>query len=126
VTSVNVRELIPKNVLGSRETARTIASDIAQAVHESHGSFEIDLQGVLGFAPAFFSEILSMIGEASQEQSVPLVKLVIAHPPTELSSKHHAVCRPHGLVISRERARRLADYSDESSVTFRLLVGWMA
>ncbi len=103
MTSVNIRELIPKNVLGSRDTARIIASDIAQAVSEGHGSFEIDLQGVLGFAPAFFSEPLSMIGEASQEHSVPLLKLVIAHPPTGLSYKHHAVCRPHGLAISESK-----------------------
>jgi len=61
---------------------------------------------VLGMAPSFFDELLSVITESADVAAEPLAPIVVSHPPTVLLAKHHLVCKGHGLKVSEDASGR--------------------
>ena len=97
---VKIHTLLPRSVLSSRDSARSIATDVVDAVRRATDGLELDLKDVLGMAPSFFDELLTIIDEASEFLGNPTPRIVLSHTPSPLAEKHHAVCRGHGLSIS--------------------------
>lgn len=111
---IRVHDILPQKVLVSRESARLLEGLLGSvAVNQDVDASQapepltIDFQGVEGVAPSFLDELITMIestlrkGADSEQRS-----LIVAHPPTRLSSKFEAVARGHGLI-----ARALPDGS---------------
>ncbi len=95
---LRIYDLLHKQVLVSRETARTIEPQLVAAIVDGTGELVLDLSDVDGLAPSFFDETLSIIGEALPAASNSRFRLTIINPPTRLSSKFKAVGRVHGLT----------------------------
>ena len=106
MTSLKIQQLLPKKVLTSRDSARSIAPQIADAVRDANGGVEMDLQGVLGMAPSFFDELLSVIEKGARVAGKQPGEIIVSHPPSGLLPKHHLVCKGHGLKVSEDSSGR--------------------
>ena len=106
MTSLKIQELLPKRVLTSRDSARSIAAEVADAVRLGDGGLEVDLQGVLGMAPSFFDELLSVIEKGAHVAGKQPGEIIVSHPPSALLAKHHLVCKGHGLRVSEDASGR--------------------
>ena len=95
---VKIYDLLHKQVLVSRDTARAIQPQLVAALVEGQGELVLDLSDVDGLTPSFFDETLSIIGEALPPGSESRFRLTILNPPTKLSNKFKAVGRVHGLT----------------------------
>jgi|TARA_B100001971_G_scaffold131545_1_gene121464 hypothetical protein len=106
VTVLRIQEKIPKKVLTSRASARSIEEDLSDEVRNANGSVEVDLQGVVGMAPSFFDELLSIIDEGALAAGWSTTEIVVSNPPSELLAKHHLVCKGHGFKVSEDSSGR--------------------
>ena len=102
MTSVRLFDLLQRLVLVTRDSARSIRPDIEAAFRQGGDTLVLDLSGVLGLTPSFFSEILSVIENVGDGQCAGEFRVVIESPPTELSSKFLAVGRAHGLDVRQD------------------------
>jgi hypothetical protein len=68
---------------------------------ESRGEVVLDFSEIDGLTPSFFDEALSVVEECVRETHGNVFRLILATPPTELSSKFVAVGRAHGLAIKK-------------------------
>ncbi len=64
---LRIYDLLHKQVLVSRDTARAIQPQLVAALVEGQGELVLDLSEVDGLTPSFFDETLSIIGEALPE-----------------------------------------------------------
>ena len=96
--AVKIHDLVQKQVLVSRDTARAIQPQLVAAVVDGLGELVLDLSDIDGLTPSFFDETLSIIGEALPAGSESRFRLTIMNPPTRLSNKFKAVGRVHGLT----------------------------
>ena len=92
MTTVNIHALLPKNVLISRSSARSISDAINLELRRANGTYEINFKDIRALAPSFFDELLSVVEDGHEQASKPMGPLTITHPPSELSPKFHAVC----------------------------------
>ena len=106
--SLRVHDILKERILISRESARRLEDAIRAIVADSRPSpdqhMEVsliaDFEGVEGIAPSFMDELLRVIDSLFAgigEQCV--LQLIIAHPPTRLSSKFEAIARSHAMTI---------------------------
>ncbi|MFP6653509.1 MAG: hypothetical protein VCA17_14995 [Dehalococcoidia bacterium] len=92
MTTVNIHALLPKNVLTSRSSARSISDAINLELRRANSTYEINFKDIRALAPSFFDELLSVVEDGHEQASKPMSPLTITHPPSELSPKFHAVC----------------------------------
>ena len=92
MTTVNIDALLPKNVLTSRSSARSISDAINLELRRANDTYEINFKDIRALAPSFFDELLSVVEDGHEQASKPMSPLTITHPPSELSPKFHAVC----------------------------------
>ena len=92
MTTVNIHALLPKNVLTSRSSARSISDAINLELRRANDTYEINFKDIRALAPSFFDELLSVVEDGHEQASKPMSPLTITHPPSELSPKFHAVC----------------------------------
>ena len=92
MTTVNIHALLPKNVLTSRSSARSISDAINLELRHANGTFEINFKDIRALAPFVFDELLFVVEDGHEQASKPMGPLTIMHPPSELSPKFHAVC----------------------------------
>ena len=92
MTTVNIDALLPKNVLTSRSSARSISDAINLELRRANSTYEINFKDIRALAPSFFDELLSVVEDGHEQASKPMSPLTITHPPSELSPKFHAVC----------------------------------
>jgi hypothetical protein len=102
--TLKIFDLIGKRVLVTRDSARSIRRELALALDEGNGEVVLDFAGVDGLTPSFLDETLSVVEECIQNTGQHQLRLIITHPPTQLSSKFAAVGRGHGLVIEESEA----------------------
>ena len=101
VNKIKVFDLVPRHVLVTRESARSLETYLAEALQTSPGEITLDLSEIEGFAPSFLDEVMSILDE-NISLAHPLMKVTLAAPPTRLSSKFVAIARSHGRSASEE------------------------
>ena len=101
MNSVKMYDLLGRQVLASRDSARTIKQQIAEALLSGDGEVPLDFEGVLGLAPAFLDETLHIVKECVAAVGYSRIRVKMIYPPSELSSKYLAVGRAHGLSVSK-------------------------
>lgn len=104
-----IHTVLPDKILVSRESAHLLEDAIRRALSRESGEdatdaieapLVVDFEGVEGIAPSFLDELLSIFESlATQTISGPNPQLIVANPPTRLSSKFEAVARGHAMVI---------------------------
>ncbi len=92
-------ELTGKKVLVTRESARSLASALSDALASADGDVTLDFSGIEGITPSFVDEILSLL-EALEREEHKSVRVVFVNPPTRLSAKFAALASSHGTAIS--------------------------
>lgn len=89
--SIHVFELIPNRMLVTRQSARSIAPALAQAIARGEHKIVLDFAGVDGVTPSFLDEILHMLKDFLEDTPPGELEVLIASPPTRLSTKFAAV-----------------------------------
>ena len=97
--TIKVFDLIPRRVLVTRASARSIERNLAGALTDGQGKFTLDFVGIDGLTPSFLDEILSILDEHTQDTNGRQYTVTMTNPPTELSSKFAAVGRGHAATI---------------------------
>lgn len=98
---LRVYELLGKRVLVTRDSARAIKGQIAEALNDGRGEVLLDFEGVMGITPSFLDETLHIIEECVAAIEGNRLRVKVLAPPTELSSKFLAVGRGHGLGVRK-------------------------
>lgn len=96
MNKIELYKVFNKRVLVTRQSARSIASDIEDALGDG-GKIVLDFTDVAGVTPSFMDETLSVIEERSKAQNGAALSIIIENSPTKLSSKFAAIGRAHGL-----------------------------
>ena len=92
--------MVQNGILVTRTSARSVGEGVAKTLQHDVEPMALDFQGIRGFTPSFFDELLLSIGELARGQGRDL-NLSIDNPPSELLSVHEAIGRAHGLSISK-------------------------
>lgn len=105
--TLRINLLLKDKILVSRESARLLEPALKEMM-DCAGTTDdapalspvVDFEGIEGVAPSFLDELIlifeSLLGAETNggERS-----LIVAHPPTRLSSKFEAVARGHGMSV---------------------------
>lgn len=102
---IKIHEILDDRLLVTRELAHKLRSSFEGATRSS-GQLEIDFEGVKGMTPSFFDELLATAESAVQADKPDGVRLVVHHPPTEISAKFEAVARGHGCSLTADEGDR--------------------
>lgn len=108
--TLHVHTVLPDRILVSRESAHLLDGAIKQMLSETGdqdtagdvaaSAITVDFEGVEGIAPSFLDELLSIIeGLVTERVDGRDGRLIVANPPTRLSSKFQAVARGHAMSI---------------------------
>ena len=97
MNTIELYKIFNKRVLVTRQSARSIASDIENALGGGAGKIVLDFTDVAGVTPSFMDETLSVIEERAKAQNGAALSIIIENSPTKLSSKFAAIGRAHGL-----------------------------
>ena len=95
--------MVQNGILVTRTSARSVGEGVASMLKHDAETIELDFQGIRGFTPSFFDELLHSMGDLARSEGRDL-DLRIVNPPSELSSIHEAIGRAHGLVISESES----------------------
>lgn len=96
MNTIELYKIFNKRVLVTRQSARSIASDIEDALGDG-GKIVLDFTDVAGVTPSFMDETLSVIEERSKAQNRADLSIIVENSPTKLSSKFAAIGRAHRL-----------------------------
>lgn len=99
---VLVKEVIHDRILVSRESAHLLEQHISKALAAAGtlAQITVDFQGIDGMAPSFLDELLSIFASMTTEATDKgQMAVVIANPPSRLSSKFEAVARGRSVAI---------------------------
>ena len=102
-STLQVSDMVQNRILISRRHARSVGKGVANLPQHEAVPIALDFQGIRGFAPSFFDELLHSMGDLARSQGRDL-DLRIDNPPSELSSVHEAIGRAHGLSISESES----------------------
>ena len=103
MTTIRIGDMVQNRVLVTRTSAKHVGTTVADAAMGPIGVLVLDFEGIRGFTPSFFDELLLSMGELARSQGRDL-DLRIDNPPSELSSIHEAIGRAHGLLISESES----------------------
>jgi len=101
-----LQDVLKDKILISRESARQVEDSLRRrlaagaAAGSDTSEVVIDFVGVEGIAPSFLDELVSIF-ESLVAGGDGERRLVLANPPTRLSSKFEAIARGHGMSIRR-------------------------
>ena len=96
---VKVFDILGKPVLTSRQSARRIKPVLSRQPHTDGKSLCLDFSGTHGVSPSFVDEALRVAEEHIGDSGGRNATVIFAHPPTKLSSSHHAIARAHGRAL---------------------------
>jgi hypothetical protein len=106
--TLRIQDVLHDRILISRESARQLAEAMKSALEratppagpEGEMTMIVDFAGIDGVSPSFVDELVSvfesLIGPTHGGHPR---SLVVASPPTRLSSKFEAIARGHGMAI---------------------------
>lgn len=103
---IKIREILHDRLLVTRASAHELRSSFEAAASRSSDQLEIDFEGVAGMTPSFFDELLATAEETVQTHGPSGIRLVLHHPPTDLSAKFEAVAEGHGCSLSEDEQER--------------------
>ena len=95
MNKIELYKIFNKRVLVTRQSARSIAPDIEDAL--GGGKIVLDFTDVAGVTPSFMDETLSVIEERAKAQNGAALSIIVENSPTKLSSKFAAIGRAHRL-----------------------------
>ena len=104
MNTIELYKIFNKRVLVTRQSARSIASDIEDALGGG-GKIVLDFTDVAGVTPSFMDETLSVIEERSKAQNGAALSIIVENSPTKLSSKFAAIGRAHGLDMRESEGK---------------------
>lgn len=107
MTRLLVRDHLTDAILVSRESARLLQTRLEAAIREATAGDQqatadatVDFAGVRGMAPSFVDELVTIFESVLQTVGGRQTgRLIIANPPTRLSSKFEAIARGHQMTI---------------------------
>ena len=99
MSTIRIGDMVQNRILVTRTSARSLGAGVADMLSDDAEPIALDFQGIRGFTPSFFDELLHSMGDFARSQGRDL-ELRIVNPPWELMSIHEAIGRAHGLVIS--------------------------
>lgn len=106
--TLRVQDVLKDKILVSRESARLLEGPLVTAMEDARNSGDalgttpvaVDFVGVEGMAPSFLDELLCVFESVFGTEADPAKRcLVVANPPTRLSSKFEAIARGHGMSV---------------------------
>ena len=88
-----------RRVLSSRDTARSMASEIRNLMPEadSEENLTVDLIDVATVAPGFFDEFLHVVKNNTPADHLSTILFDMVNTPEQQAVRFRAVCRVHGL-----------------------------
>jgi len=108
IPTLLVNEHLSEKILVSRESAQKLLQPLQaliRAVAQSGpntngGAVRVDFTGVAGTSPSFVDELVRVFKNVMCMEGLgDTYELVIANPPSRLSSKFEAIARGHGLSV---------------------------
>lgn len=97
---LKIRDTLTDRILVTRESARLLAKRLPQGMAPLQGepdalepALEVDFQGVEGFAPSFFDELLAVIQQALGSDC----RILLLDPPARFSRRFQLVLGSRGL-----------------------------
>lgn len=111
MSTIRVSQVIPDKILMSRESAHLLEHAMAESLaargagpdSNSAKALTVDFQGIEGVAPSFVDELLTIFETIiGPDATARDCRLVVANPPTRLSSKFEAVARGHSMTVRLE------------------------
>ncbi len=109
MTTLYVCEFLTDPILVTREAARVLEEPLRSAMQEKMengntgdtAAVTIDFKDVAGVAPSFMDELLQIFeSHLDSKNDEPGRSLIIANPPTRISSKFEAIARGHRITIT--------------------------
>lgn len=106
--TLRVNDVLKDRILVTRESARLLQEAMSAMIAAAgtsgnppgETSFGVDFEGVEGMAPSFLDELLSVFESLLGAQGkVGKRCLIVANPPTRLSTKFQAIARGHGMSV---------------------------
>lgn len=106
--TLRVNDILKDKVLVSRESARLLEHPLIvimmseELPENASGAtpVTIDFIGVEGIAPSFVDELLAIFDSVVGTETNGRGRcLIVANPPTRLSSKFEAIARGHGMSV---------------------------
>ncbi len=101
MATIHIANIIFAKALSSRPSARLLqpaVEDVTLASDDPGLTF--DLRDKLAMAPSFFDELIRIVFEQPQPSEGPVPRIELLNVPSKASSKFHAVCRSHHLMLS--------------------------
>jgi len=108
MNTLRVHDILKDRILVSRESARQLeaplvamlAAQKTPADASEVSPVTVDFEGVEGIAPSFLDELLQIFESlVAKKPSDDSGHLIVANPPTRLSSKFEAVARGHDMSV---------------------------
>ena len=96
---LNVFDILGKPILTSRLSARRIETALSLQAPTGSKSLCLDFSGTHGVSPSFVDEALRVAEECVSNSGQRNATVIFAHPPTAVSSSHHAIARAHGRTL---------------------------
>ena len=100
MTRLNIHKLLPRLALTSRPSAREVSQEVGNALGSGDEELELDFQGILGFSPSFFDELIGVVSDGAEASEHPASRVVIISPPVELTPKYKTICQGRGFQIA--------------------------
>ena len=94
-------ELIQKQVLVARETARQLEKFVIAAVKADPEEITLNFSGAEGIAPNFFDELLSIIDDQAPSR---YFTLHLINMPTSLSKKFVYIAQTYNFIVTEKNA----------------------
>lgn len=105
--TLRVNDVLKDRVLVSRESARLLEGALRALLGSASTPgpvsiatpLTVDFEGVEGMAPSFLDELVSVFEALIGPGADGGRRLIVANPPTRLSSKFEAIARGHGMSV---------------------------
>ncbi len=101
---IKVRSRLSGPMVVTRGLARELAPSFEENANPRAGKVELDFDGIEGFSPSFFDEMIKTMEEVLGMQPGE-TRLVLRNPPTVISETFRAVARAHGLSLTGDDDR---------------------
>jgi hypothetical protein len=108
MSTLRVNLVLKDKILVSRESARLLEDALGTIIQREQpagqpaasSTVTVDFAGIQGIAPSFLDELLTVFESfIGSDLNGSHRSLIVAHPPTRLSTKFEAVARGHGLSV---------------------------
>ena len=99
MATLNLYDTKKRRVFSSRDTARSMASEIKNLLSGSNsaGNLTVDLMEMATVTPSFFDEFLHVVKNNTPANHLSTTLFDMVNTPEQQAVRFRAVCRVHGL-----------------------------